>query len=235
MESMQRLRGRIYLEDGAITRDELSADGRHILKTDEQSWHLLVCSAQGRVLGCTRYLQHNGSVSFNQLRVRTAAVAQCPHWGPKLRASVEHELGRARAAGFPFVEIGGWALAPEIRGTAIALSTVLATYAWSHQFGGAVGLSTATERNGSASILRRLGGQPLEWDGAALPPYFDEQYGCRMEVLRFDSRQPAPKYAGLIEALKAEIPEVPVVAAAEPQWWNIIPDISLPHPAPVCP
>jgi hypothetical protein len=35
--------------------------------------------------------------------------------------------------------------------------------------GGPLGITTATERNGSASILRRLGGRPLEWDGAAQP------------------------------------------------------------------
>lgn len=233
LASMQRLRGRVYMEDDAIGTQDLTADGRHILKTDEHSWHLLILSAQKRVLGCARYLQHVGFVSFHQLRVRMAPVARNPYWGPKMRVSVDAELNKARVEGFTFVEIGGWALAKEIRGTAAALKVVLATYAWSHQFGGAVGLSTATERNGSASILRRLGGEPLEWNGSALPPYFDEQYGCRMEVLRFDSRRPNPKYAGMIQDLAAEIRDVPVIASnSESHRWSHVPE-ALPQPLPL--
>lgn len=53
---MQRLRGRLYVQDGAISRSDLSADGRHTLATDEQGWHLLTLGASGEVLGCTRYL-----------------------------------------------------------------------------------------------------------------------------------------------------------------------------------
>jgi hypothetical protein len=98
-----------------------------------------------------------------------------------------------------------------LRRTTAALNFVLATYAWSQLLGGAVGISTATERNGSASILRRLGGRPLHWDNAALPAYFDERYNCEMEVLLFDSREPNPKYQGYIEEVKAQITSLDVI------------------------
>src|ERR1700683_721731 len=66
MADMQRLRGRIYVQDGAITPDELTSDGRHEQPIDEESWHLLVLSVSGRVLGCTRYLQHHASTPYNR-------------------------------------------------------------------------------------------------------------------------------------------------------------------------
>ena len=190
LTDMQRMRGRIYLKDGAISRHELTPDGRHVQPIDDESWHLLVVNSGGRVLGCTRYLQHHASTPFSHLRVRSAALAQSEEWSEPLRRSVERELETARRNGFSYVEVGGWALDESLRGSTDALRSVLFTYAWSHMIGGCLGLSMATHRNGSAAILRRIGGMPLEWDGAELPPYYDPHYKCEMEVLRFDSRLP---------------------------------------------
>jgi hypothetical protein len=224
LSDMQRLRGRIYLEDGAITTDELTADGRHVQAIDEESWHLLVLSNGGRVLGCTRYLQHHPSTPYSRLRVRTAALAENEHWGEILRRSVEHELETARRSGFSFVEVGGWALDESLRGSSDALRSVLFTYAWSHIVGGCLGLSMATHRNGSASILRRIGGRPLEWKGTELPPYYDPHYKCEMEVLRFDSRLPSQRYSSVIDEMRMEVPMVPVICGHQPadMWHSIV-------------
>jgi hypothetical protein len=221
MADMQRLRGRIYLYDGAINQDELTADGRHIQPIDEESWHLLVLSSNGRVLGCTRYLQHHASTPYSRLRVRTAALAHSEQWREGLRCAVEKELENARQSGFSYVEVGGWALDETLRGSTDALRSVLFTYAWSHVMGGCLGLSMATHRNGSAAILRRIGGRPLEWDGAELPPYYDPHYKCEMEVLRFDSRLPSKKYSHIIDIMKTEIPSVPVICGHKPaEVWH---------------
>ena len=215
---MQQLRGRLYLKDGAIEASDLTSNGRHVLPTDEQSWHLLTVDTSGRVLGCTRYLQHSGAVPFHDLRVSHAALAKCPTWGSKLRRAVQSELAEARMAGFSYVEIGGWAMAEEIRCTTEALRSVLATYAWSQLIGGVLGLSTATERNSSASILRRLGGRPLEADGDTLPAYFDPAYKCNMEMIRFDSRHPNLRYKSAIDELATTFQSIPVICAERPLW-----------------
>lgn len=227
---MQKLRGGIYLNDGAIGPEELSADGRHVLPTDEQSWHLLTVDACGRVLGCTRYLQHSNAVRFPDLRLSHASLARCQTWGPKLRVAVNQELRSAREARFSYVEVGGWAMAEEVRGTTEALRSVLATYAWSELIGGALGVSTATERNGSACILRRLGGKPLVAQGAELPAYFDPAYNCNMEMIRFDSREPNPRYASAIEELKATLLSIPVICPERPIWQHFGPSYA-PSPA----
>src|ERR671915_1050011 len=41
VREMQTLRGSVYLQEGAIRRDELSAEGLHETAEDERSWHLL--------------------------------------------------------------------------------------------------------------------------------------------------------------------------------------------------
>ena len=212
LADMQRLRGRIYLGDGAITKAELTPDGRHVQAIDEHSWHLLVLSSAGKVLGCTRYLQHHSSTPFNNLRVRSAAMGQSAQWSKALRCAVERELEDARRSGFSYVEVGGWALAKERRCTGEALRTALAMYGLAQILGDCVGIATATVRNRSASILRRIGGGDLEIGGEKLPPYYDPQYKCRMEIVRFTSSSPNPKYWRWIDQIAATLLHVPVLS-----------------------
>ena len=213
----QRFRGRMYLADGAVQAGDLDPWGRHIQVADSRSWHLLLLSGMGRVIGCTRFRRHAGSVSWGQLGIRRAPIAGSNEWGLRFRASVDAELAAAWRAGFSYVEVGGWALAKEIRGTFMALKSVLATYAWSQLLGGALGITTATERNGSAGILRRLGGRGLTCDGVELPPYYDERYRCHMDVLRFDSREPNRRYASKLDELREQVAEAPVYCAERPR------------------
>ena len=70
---------------------------------------------------------------------------------------------------------------------------------------------TATTRNNSSSILRRIGGTPLSYQGTALPPYFDAGYGCQMEILRFDSRQLPTRFVKLIEQMRPRVLQAAVV------------------------
>ncbi|HWE49322.1 MAG TPA: hypothetical protein VG273_06015 [Bryobacteraceae bacterium] len=212
---MQRLRGSVYLEDRAINRSQLKGDGRHVSEWDDRSWHLLTMGPGGKVLGCLRFLRHANTVESWELGISQGSLASCDVRGPIFRASLNAELKMAREAGFPYIEVGGWALAREARGTAQALNSVLATYAWAELQGGAIGISAATERNGSASILRRLGGESLQWAGKAIRPYYDHAYGCVMEILRFDSRHPSRKYASAIRDFCSVIATLPVVMPSE--------------------
>jgi hypothetical protein len=74
-----------------------------------------------------------------------------------------------------------------------------------------VGVATATFRHSSALILRRIGLTTLQVDGQEIPPYQDSQYGCLMQVLRFDSRSPNPKYREWIASLMYDLAMAPVV------------------------
>ena len=143
---------------------------------------------------------------------------------------MNQELSVARAHGLACIEVGGWAIDPSVRGGLDALRTVLFTFAWCIAAGGCVGLSVATLRNGSAAILQRVGGRPLECDGQALPPYFDARYGCEMVALRFDSQHLSPKYRHVVEAMHADMQKVPVVSAvsSSPPRREVRAQIALP-------
>lgn len=228
LEEIQRLRGRTYLQDEAIGPDELTPDGRHVTDEDWRAWHL-VTLRHGRVAACVWYLSHDETTRASDLRVNSCALAGMPEWNAPLQQAVESELARARQHHLRYVELGGWAVAEDNRCSGDGLVLALATYSLGRAFGGALGLTTATVRHASSHILRRLGGTSLESEGRPLPAYYDPQYGCDMEVLRFDSRQPNPRYDNVINELQQHLAKAPVMTSPAPS--RVAP--ARPHRAPL--
>lgn len=220
LHSMQKLRGKLYLKDGAIQPWQLDDEGRFTMPADEKSWHFLLLNDAQEVTGCARYLVHPNTVSFERLRISRSPLANDRFFGPKVRQAVEADLCAARKYGMSYVEAGGWALAEDWRGSRAALEIIVASYALAHLWGGCLGSCQATVRHGSASILRRTGGSELTTNGETLPPYEDPHYGCTMELLRFDSRAPAQRFTPLIIQLKAKLAGAVAIRAARNQAWQ---------------
>ncbi len=216
VQELQKLRGRIYLEEGALERHQLSPDGLHQAPEDEKSWHLLMLNAQGRVTACVWYREHDNHVYFDRLRVRNCALARTHGWRDLLWKAVELEIARARRDDLRYAEVGGWAVAEESRRTCEGLLLALAVYSLGRISGGALGMTTATARHRSATMLQRIGGSRLEVDGVVVPPYYDPSYRCVMEILRFDSRQPSATFGHLIERLREKLAHIPVIL--RPCW-----------------
>lgn len=213
VREMQQLRGSVYLRDGAVERRQLAYDGSHRTPEDEKSWHLLMLNRNGRISSCAWYLSHDTeAAAFGDLRVRSCPLAHEEGWRDRLWHAVESELARARRERIGYAEVGGWAVAPESRCTSQGLLLALAAYSLGGLLGHALGLTTATVRHSSSTILRRIGGAHLEAPDSVVPSYYDPRYRCEMELLRFDSRQPSAKYSGLVELLKRKLVNVSVVA-----------------------
>jgi hypothetical protein len=212
VREMQKLRGRVYLNDGALGREQLTADGLHDTDEDHKSWHLLMVDSSRQVTGCAWYMEHPSSVQVEHLRVRHTPLARSSKWRKKLWQGVESELQRARSEQLQYAEVGGWAVSEQSRCTSEGLVLALAGYSLGRICGGCLGITTATVRHCSSSILRRIGGAPLSAAGAPVPSYFDPRYGCEMEILRFDSRRPNPKFNDLIERLRESMARVPIIA-----------------------
>jgi hypothetical protein len=208
----QRLRGDIYLEDDAISASALTRDGRHVQTSDPSSWHLLMLDGS-EVHGCMRYRDCGYRSGFHTLGVSASPLAACHVWGARLRRGVEQLIRQASARELMWVEAGGWALSPLLRCTTRGLGIVFATWGLGRLTGGCLGITTATRRHSSASILRRIGGMPLAWEGSTFPRYFDPMYGCEMEILSFDSSIADRKYAKRIEQWTDYLAGVPVVCA----------------------
>ncbi len=220
LASLQRLRARVYLRDGAIQPWQVDEDGLFQMPLDEQSWHFLLVDDKQEVIGCVRYLVHPNTVSFHKLRICQSALARDPQWREKVQHAVETDLKRAREERLSYLEVGGWALAEAFRGTSAALEILVASYALGHLLGGCLGSCTATVRHCSSSILRRIGGSSFHAFGEALPPYKDPQYGCEMELLRFDSRSPAQRFMPFINRLKAKLANTLTIVPARSEVFG---------------
>jgi hypothetical protein len=212
MRELQQLRGSVYLEDGAVQRRELTPDGLHRTPEDERSWHLLMQGRDGRISACAWYLEHSAESSIQDLRVRNCPLGSTPDWRDTLVGAVDSEIARAGRENLHYAEVGGWAVSRACRCTSEGLLLALAAYSLGRRLGGVLGITTATVRHSSSTILRRLGGTSLEFSGRVVPSYFDPKYNCEMELLRFDSRRPNRKYAGLVELLRERLSNVTVVA-----------------------
>ena len=205
--------------DGSIWQTARSSkadlvDGRHIAAADDHSWHFLVLDQNGDIAGCIRYHAHDLSSLLLRLSVFSTSLAACPEWGPTLKQAVESEIALAKTRQLSFVEVGGWAVAEHVRGTAEPLRLGLVAYSLGQLMGGAVGLCTATRRHCSSSILRRIGGRFLEHDGTAIPTYYDPRYACEMDILRFHSWNPNPRYERWIEEIRNSLQRLTIIRSS---------------------
>jgi hypothetical protein len=208
---MQRLRGSVYLRDGAVTPDDLSSEGLHKTPEDARSWHLLMRNEEGGLSACIWYLEYNTLPAFQQLRARHCALSRSYDWHDRVRRAVAGEVAQARVERVRYSEVGGWAVSEKARCSTEGLMMILATFSLSRALGGALGLATATIRHSSAAMLQRLGLSKLD----QIPSYYDPDYDCEMELLRFDTRHSSPKYHAAIEMLKSRMASVSVIVPDE--------------------
>ncbi|MBI2686953.1 MAG: hypothetical protein HYX27_11610 [Acidobacteria bacterium] len=204
LANVQRFRGQAYLADGALRPADLTPDGLHKQHLDQKSWHLITHDCSGSLVSCARYYPI-ANATFDSTTVSRSALARSVEWRPLLRSVVEESIRTATMRAANFAELGGWCVAPAWRNTSQALRSVLYMYALGEVLGGTVGLSTATTRHASSSILQRLGARKAGLHGEELPSYFDPMFECEMELLQFDSLSPAPKYATQVRNFREEI------------------------------
>lgn len=198
------MRGRVYREYGAIAA-HLGPDGTHHDCLDAHSWHVLLQSGGGQVLGCARYRAVD--TRFGDLTVSRSALASSTRFGPLLKTVVESDLRCASEQKVRYGEAGMWALSPEVRHSAAAVNLALMTFVLAEYLGGGRGITTATTRHGSSSILRRLGG----YHGHNLPAYYEPRYGCNIEVIFFNSKALKERHAARLDKLRAQFQNIDFV------------------------
>ncbi len=216
-------------------RTELTADGCHVQAADPLSWHVASLRDDGSVAACARLRTHRTDSAPGALGVWSSALARSAAWSDRLWSAIEADLTLARVRGVQYVEFGGWAVGDEWRRTTMAVTTAMATYALGESVGGFLGVTTATVRHCSSRMMRKLGGHSFTAEGVTVPSYFDPQYGCEMELLRFDSTLPTQRYGSMVQQVVGSLLDVPVLCASGAGARCSRPDIpsSLAGPAPV--
>jgi hypothetical protein len=124
---------------------------------------------------------------------------------------VESELDRARQNDLTPIEPGGWVVDEDLRGTCEAVALAIGAFAWAQILGGCIGFLTATVKNGSATILRRLGGRNLQAGGETIPRYFEPAWGCNAELLQFDTTSLNPRFDASLSSARSRLFDSPVL------------------------
>jgi hypothetical protein len=214
LTSMQQMRGRVALREGAVKPYDLDRDGRHCMPGDDASWHLIRLDPDDNVKGCARVLVHPNTATFPQLRLASSAVARNPEWGGRVRQVVESDLLRASEQKVNVVEPGGWVLEEQLRGTTEAVLIALSAFAFARFIGTCLAYITATVKHHSSLILRRLGAESLYFGGEEIPKYYDSRYSCEMELLRLQSQGIHPRFESRLSFLHELLSMAPVFQAA---------------------
>src|SRR5689334_19000574 len=69
LSQLQRLRGDIYLKEGAIPVADLDERGRHLAAPDETSWHLLALDDRRHITAFLRLTWFQRAVSYDTLEL----------------------------------------------------------------------------------------------------------------------------------------------------------------------
>lgn len=168
LDEAQRLRAKKYLEDKAVTAEQLTPDGRYIAVDDPTSWQILLID-NGKVTGCLKYADRgNGPV-----QIVTSGMP------PAIRGSKElTDLLTNKPPNMRFVESGGWAV--DHRGFD-GLLLILVALALEERLGPALHLITITERGNAIKLMTRIGAKLV------VPVYRDEVWKCNMALMYIDT------------------------------------------------
>lgn len=190
LDSVQQLRGKVYVADGAIPTASLDEQGRHYVASDRDCWHAVMRDGYGNIRAAIRmaiHFHHKGKVGLDDLQANQLVRRMHPSVGHRFGAALMEFIGDAQTAPC-FFETGGWVIDDGARKQTVAPVTVASVYALSRAVGGARGVGSATTRHESATILKRFGGFEIPCGKAeTLAPFFDPSYGCDMQILGFAS------------------------------------------------
>jgi len=185
-----RIRGSVYLQDGAIRPEDLNANGAFWLPMDETSWHLLTVNDDDEVTATLR-------VTMLPLDAKKRK-GKLPHVGASLsRASRDTLSPRLTTERFlsslwleygaernHFLVVGGWAASPTASAAGVGAELALSVWAFTRHVEAAGAICVASERHDAHGQLVRTGAVPIRAIGAQVM-YYDSAYGCQVGLLGF--------------------------------------------------
>jgi hypothetical protein len=202
ISEVQRFRGRVYAEDGAIPMSALDGEGRHYQEFDFENYHLCLREPEGRICGCFRLRLHEPGAEIRDLKLHDVIERMSPGLAGLCYGVLTSLFELSRDEEVRIGEAGGWAVDEEFRHQRVSILLPIAAWSLYQIVGNSIVFAAATKRHHSSTILKRIGGFALVHGRQELPSFMDEFHGCEMELLGFDSRRPHPQYERIVADLK---------------------------------
>jgi hypothetical protein len=185
-KDIQKLRGRVYIQDGAISADELDEAGRHLFCGENTRWYVAVVEMNsGTLLAANGYSAHfQPAKALHGTHVRHILERAPVEQAQALIREYESVVKNCLQLGHGFGEGAGWIASPGIQALNSGILAALAGPALFNCIGVRVSMCVATQRHSANAILKRIGMRPLLGDVTS-SVFDDPTYGCRMEALAF--------------------------------------------------
>lgn len=213
LHRVQRLRGEVYVDDGAAPEQLLDASGRHVAADDPLRWHIVLLDPEDAPIACVSLRLHMADARPEEVTVyELAHLADDDTFAPRLHRALGDVIDLARSEQVHFGEAGGMAVSTRVQHVGLGLVMSLAGWSLCRVVGHHIGVSGAGVRNGISSIHQRSGAWRLHDHEEALPQVLHPVFQDPIEVLGFDTRKPSDKCQPRLAALAEHLPECMVLA-----------------------
>ncbi|MEY4530425.1 MAG: hypothetical protein RLZZ156_1146 [Deinococcota bacterium] len=208
---LQQLRGKVFLEDGAIKESHLDEQGRHISKLDINSWHFLVMSPEEQIRGVMRTqiwyyddrLPELCELNLYGLLERMQDLELRQKFTTALNNTMHQPNDNTC-----FMEVSALAVDAASQGFTIGSMLGISGYSIGNIVDAYVAFGAGTDRHHTARFYHKLGGISFRDSSnpeVVLPPFFDTGYNCQMDIMAFFKDQPTPAIKEMITIVEEKL------------------------------
>ncbi|VTS08256.1 hypothetical protein [Tuwongella immobilis] len=205
------LRRIVRLRQGHHFTQDGSTEER-LCDRDTQSWHIAVRRmADHEVVGAIRIrvwmvetVTEEDLFEFNSVRV-------APESEREVTEAMIRYLAQIRGQTQRVFQVGGFIVAPEWRGSALAVILGMSINSWSEHAKYEHGLTFATMENSVATLDQRMGAKRLATGSGMLRPFHCMQHGCEAEVLALSRYQFEERLQQTFQDLTERLRSTPVL------------------------
>ena len=210
IDRVQRFRGGVYVDDGAIPVTTLDETGRHASEFDHRCHHILIVDASDQIRASVRVGFYLKPVEPEELELWRLVETLEPAHGARVRRLLAIHLERAFRERGSLIEVGGFALESGIRRSGKALVLAAACWSITRVLAPSLGVAIVTERHGFNRLLTRLGGFPIDGalglrdasrNGNPGAKFFSSLHNCTVELLGFDTWQADSQIESLVNTI----------------------------------
>ncbi len=216
MFELFKMRGSVYLQDGAISEENLDKFGKYVSPHDKYSWQVLLLDSSKKPHGGLRirfWDFENIRAHFMQTHAKELIDRMDCDNQKVYQESIIRFLDEEMRTKF-FGEVAGLVITDYEKNSPAALLLVAFCFAFGEFVGGFNALVSATERHYSNRIMRKIGGHriPHKETKEYLNTFFDSKYNCNMEYIVFESACPAALIQDLCKKIQEKLKTTLVLA-----------------------
>lgn len=200
---IRRLRGKVFLADGAVTQEHLDESGSYHTSLDHRAWHIYLAGNDGEVPACCTLMLHRNVVEVQELRISELLCHIQDDRRGLYESAIQSLIREAARLNVGFGEAAAWAIDQKFRNHCASMMMIIASWPLYQTLGNAIIIGAPTSRHHTSSIEKRMGGFPLALQGSPLGPFHDAPHGCDMEFVWFDSQRPLSRFAQIISEMRS--------------------------------